>query len=173
MEDIIIEPLSGEHPRGAFCCNLNRIDSFFKRHALDRHQAYGLRVFVARRPEDNTPLGFYSLTAMTFQPGMNEEADVKFGRFAAIPSIYLSMIARDQNAPRGLGDFLMINAFKRALDVREQIGVYAITLHAFNDKVREIYERLGFQVFADDRKLGEYPAMFIPLSTVAATFEAA
>jgi hypothetical protein len=67
----------------------------------------------------------------------------------------------------------MINAFKRALDVREQIGVYAITLHAFNDKVKENYEKLGYQVFADERKLGEYPAMFIPLSTVAATFEAA
>jgi hypothetical protein len=173
MEDILIEPLSGEHPRGAFCCKLKAIDNFFIKHSLDRHEAYGQRVFVARRPDDKTPLGFYSLTTMTFRPGMNDEADDKFGRFDAIPSIYLAMIARDQTAPKGLGEFLMINAFKRALDVREQIGVYAITLHAFNDKVKENYEKLGYQVFADERKLGEYPAMFIPLSTVAATFEAA
>ncbi|MBY3564136.1 hypothetical protein [Rhizobium laguerreae] len=173
MEDIIIEPLGGEHPRGAFCCKLKAIDNFFIKHSLDRHEAYALRVFVARRPDDNTPLGFYSLTTMTFQPGMNEEADAKFGRFDAIPSIYLSMIARDQASQKGLGDFLMINAFKRALEVREHIGVYAITLHAYNEKVRANYERLGFQAFADDRKLGEFPAMFIPLSTVAATFDAA
>ncbi|MDX0105476.1 hypothetical protein CN135_10965 [Sinorhizobium meliloti] len=172
MEDIIIEPL-GDHPRGAFCCNVKPIDNFFRKHAFDRHSAYALRVFVARRPGDTTPLGFYSLTTMTFQPGMNEEADSKFERFDAIPSVYLSMIARDREGPKGLGDFLMLNAFKRALEVREHVGVYALTLHAFNETVREIYERLGFQVFADDRKLGEYPAMFLPLSTIAATFDAA
>lgn len=172
MEDIVIEPL-GDHPRGAFCCGLKPIDNFFRKHALDRHAAYATRVFVARRPDGDTPLGFYSLTTMTFQAGMNEEADGKFGRFDAIPSVYLSMIARDKEGPKGLGDFLMLDAFKRTLDVREHVGVYALTLHAFNAKVQSIYEKFGFQTFADDRKLGDYAAMFIPLSVVAATFEAA
>lgn len=173
MEDIVIEPL-GDHPRGAFFCDVKPIDNFFRKHALDRHAAYATRVFVARRPESNVPLGFYSLTTMTFQRGMNEEADGKFERFAAIPSVYLSMIARDkEGGPKGLGDFLMLNAFKRSLDVREHVGVYALTLHAFNSKVQSIYEKFGFQTFADDRKLGDFPAMFIPLSVVAATFDVA
>ncbi|WP_137153483.1 hypothetical protein [Rhizobium sp. FKL33] len=170
MEEIVIEPLD-DHPRGAFCCGLDKIDNFFKNNASKSHKAYSQRVFVARHADDKTPLGFYALTTMTFRPGMNEEADKKFGRFAAIPSIYLTMIARDKNGPKGLGVQLMLDAFKRALDVREQVGVYALTLHAYNDTVRAIYQSMGFEVFADPAQdQNNFKAMFIPLSSVAATF---
>lgn len=109
---------------------------------------------------------------------MSEAADKKFGRFDAIPSIYLTMIARDKGASKGLGTHMMLDAFKRSLEVREHVGVYALTLHAYNDDVQSIYEKLGFQVFAnpgqdqqdskDETK--RYKAMFISLSDVAATF---
>jgi hypothetical protein len=176
MDDIIIEPLA-DHPREAFSCELKTIDSFFQKHAAAKHEAYAVRVFVARRLEDPTPLGFYALTTMTFKPGMSEEADEKFGRFEAIPSIYLTMIGRDKNAPKGIGARLMLDAFERALEVRENVGVYALTLHAYNEKVREYYLQYGFQQFADPAqdsgKQKEYPAMYIPLSTVAAAYRAA
>lgn len=173
MEEIVIEPL-GDHPRGAFCCTLEKIDNFFKYNALKSHEAYAQRIFVACKTGDNTPLGFYALTTMTFRPGMSEEADKKFGRFAAIPSIYLTMIGRHKDASKGLGTQLMLDAFKRALEVREHVGIYALTLHAYNDKVRGIYESFGFQVFSDPAQdNNEFKAMFIPLSTVAASFEEA
>ncbi|MEJ1117099.1 hypothetical protein V9K92_01230 [Phyllobacterium sp. CCNWLW109] len=170
MEELTIEPL-GDHPRGAFCCDLDKIDNFFKNNALKSHNAYGQRIFVACKAGDKTPLGFYALTSMTFRPGMNKEADKKFGRFDAIPSVYLTMIARHKDATKGIGTHLMLDAFRRALQVREHIGVYALTLHAYNAKVQEHYEKLGFQVFADPgQDQEEYKAMFIPLSAVAATF---
>ncbi|WP_156379025.1 MULTISPECIES: hypothetical protein [Rhizobium] len=177
MEEIVIEPL-GDHPRGAFCCGVDRIDNFFRNNALKSHKAYAQRVFVASKHGDKTPVGFYALTIMTFRPGMSEAADKKFGRFDAIPSIYLTMIARDKGASKGLGTHMMLDAFKRSLEVREHVGVYALTLHAYNDDVRSIYEKLGFQVFADpgqdqqDSKdeTKRYKAMFISLSDVAVTF---
>jgi len=170
MEDIIFEPL-GDHPRGAFSCNLVKIDNFFKNNALKSHNAYALRVFVARTKENNTPLGFYALTTMTFRPGMNAAADKKFERVNAIPSIYLTMIGRHQDAPKGLGAAMMLDAFKRSLEVRENVGVWALTLHAFNDVVQKYYEQIGFEVFEkSDQDLDEYKAMFIPLSNVAASF---
>ncbi|HEV7305195.1 hypothetical protein [Ensifer sp.] len=170
MNDIVIEPL-GEHPRGAFCCDLQRIDNFFKNNALKSHRAYAQRVFVACTADDKSPVGFYALTTMTFRPGMNAEADKKFGRFDAIPSIYLTMIGRDKAAPKGLGARMMLDAFQRALEVREHVGVYALTLHAFNEKVKAYYETFGFQQFADPAQdQEEYKAMFIPLSTVAEAF---
>ena len=172
MEDIVFEPL-GDHPRGAFSCKLEKIDNFFKINALKSHNAYALRVFVARRRDDMTPLGFYALTTMTFRPGMNAEADKKFGRFNAIPSTYLTMIGRHSEAPKGLGALMMLDAFKRALEVRENVGVWALTLHAFNDEVQKYYTRIGFETFEkSDQDLEEYKAMFIPLSSVAATFAA-
>lgn len=171
MENLIIEPL-GDHPRGAFCCTLDKIDNFFKNNARKSHEAYAQRIFVACSPDDKTPLGFYALTTMTFRPGMNDEADKKFGRFDAIPSIYLTMIGRHKDASKGIGAALMLDAFKRALEVREHVGVYALTLHAYNDKVLELYKKFGFEAFADPAQdSDEYKAMFIPLSTVAASFE--
>ena len=177
MEEIVIEPL-GEHPRGAFCCTLDRIDNFFRNNVLKSHQAYAQRIFVARKASDMIPLGFYALTTMTFRPGMSEAADKKFGRFDAIPSIYLTMIGRDKTATKGLGSYLMLDAFRRALEVREHVGVYALTLHAYNDDVQSLYEKLGFEVFADPAQDQQdakdeskrYKAMFISLSDVAATF---
>ncbi|MGP4727109.1 hypothetical protein ACSV5S_20790 [Agrobacterium deltaense] len=171
MENLIIEPL-GDHPRGAFCCTLDKIDNFFKNNARKSHEAYAQRIFVACSPENKTPLGFYALTTMTFRPGMNDEADKKFGRFDAIPSIYLTMIGRHKDASKGIGAALMLDAFKRALQVREHVGVYALTLHAYNDKVLELYKTFGFEAFADPAQdSDEYKAMFIPLSTVAASFK--
>jgi hypothetical protein len=173
MQEIKVEPLD-DHPRGAFSCGLKKIDNFFQNNALKSHRAYAQRVFVACKADDKAPLGFYALTTMTFRPGMNDEADKKFGRFDAIPTVYLTMIGRSLKAPKGLGEFLMIDAFKRALLVREQVGVYALTLHAFNPKVQEIYKTFGFETFANSSQdMDEYKAMFIPLSTVAAAFEAA
>lgn len=170
MEEIVIEPL-GDHPRGAFCCDLKPIDNFFRINALKSHKSYAQRVFVACRAGCPTPLGFYALTTMTFKPGMSDEADKKFGRFAAIPTIYLTMIGRDKNAPKGLGLTMMLNAFERALSVRENVGVYAMTLHAFNARVQEIYEAFGFKTFTEaDQDQEGYKAMYTPLSAVAATF---
>lgn len=173
MDDILIEPL-GDHKRGVFCCGNSSIDNFFKNNARKFHEAYSMRVFVARRADALLPLGFYALTTMTFRIGMNDEADKKFKRHDAIPTIYLTMIGRDQNSQKGLGEHMMLNAFERALMVRENVGVYALTLHAVNDAVKARYEEFGFQAFSDRAHDNDgHTAMFIPLSVVAASFNAA
>ncbi len=169
-DQIVIEPL-GEHSRAAFCCGLSRIDNFFKNNAKKVHLGYGTRVFVACRENNQTPIGFYGLTVMTFDVGMNEKADKKFERHGQIPTIYLSMLARDKDqGPKGLGEILLADALQRALRIREDVGVYAMTLHAFNDKVREIYEGAGFQTFSKTPATEEgYVPMFITLDQVAAS----
>jgi hypothetical protein len=67
-----------------------------------------MRVFVARSADAPLPLGFYALTTMTFRVGMNDEADKKFGRHDAIPTIYLTMIGRDKSTQSGLGKHMML-----------------------------------------------------------------
>lgn len=175
---IEIEPLA-DHPRGAFCCDEQSIQNFFRINAKKDHDLFKQRVFVARAVGDQRPLGFYSLTLMTFTVGMNDEADAKFARHNSIPTIYLSLIARDKNlSEKGLGGVLMEDAFKRCLNVRNDVGAYALTLHAVNEPVAARYEALGFKRFGGeehDVKIGEHrrPAMFIPLSQVAEGIAAA
>lgn len=175
-DQIVIEPL-GEHSRAAFCCDLPRIDNFFKNNAKKVHKAYGTRVFIARREENLDPIGFYGLTVMTFDikekpVKMNDKAENKFSRHGQIPTIYLTMLARDkERGPKGLGVLLLQDAFERALRIREDVGVYAMTLHAVNERVKSVYEDLGFEAFEkyEPTEDGSIP-MFITLDQAAASF---
>ncbi|MGV8939809.1 MAG: hypothetical protein ACOH2J_22050 [Allorhizobium sp.] len=168
--EIAIEPL-GDHSRAAFCCGETKIDNFFRNNAKRAHREYGTRVFIARKDSDETPIGFYGLTVMTFDVGMNETADKKFSRHGQIPTVYLTMLARDsKRGPRGLGEILLTDALNRALRIREDVGIYAMTLHALNEKVRAIYEGAGFEAFSGTLPTEEgYVPMFIMLDKVAAS----
>lgn len=171
--EIVIEPL-GDHVRGDFCCGEKRIDNFFRNNARNSHDAYAQRIFVARYGDKTELLGFYALTLMTFALGMNEEADAKFGRFNSIPTIYLTMIGRDQtHGPKGIGSVLMEDAFRRCLSVRNNVGAYALTLHAVNERVAQRYEDLGFTRFHTElhdrqQKDETHRAMFYELNAIAA-----
>jgi predicted acetyltransferase len=168
------EPLDG-HPREAFSCKHRPVQHFFRKWAEDNHASHTQRVFVACQGDSKDPLGFYSLSLMTFEPGMNDETDEKYnGR--RIPTIYIGAIARDKNLSQsGFGIVLMEDALRRCLTVRENVGVYALSLHAANESVATIYESYGFSRFANgevimDGEGNAMPAMFFKLADAAAAF---
>lgn len=174
----IVTPLA-EQKRGAFSCPEKTIQNFFHNNAKKAHQAYRVRVFIGTPEEDITRImGFYALTVMAFEGGIDDRSAEKFGAFT-IPTIYLTMIARcSDNSEPGFGNHLMENAFRRCLDIRENAGIYALTLHAVNEKVAARYESFGFRRFAEPKHDREqdngdrHVAMFIPLEDVRKTIEA-
>ncbi|MBX5239496.1 hypothetical protein [Rhizobium sp. NLR22b] len=176
MEKIQVrfEPLDG-HPREAFSCKYRPIQHFFRKYAEENHASHKQRVFVACTDTDNSPLGFYSLTLMTFEAGMNDETDAKY-KDRPVPAIYIGAIARDKHLSEpGFGVLLMEDALRRCLLVRENVGVYALALHAANEEVASIYESYGFSRFANgeikkDRDGNEMPAMFFKLADAAEAF---
>ncbi|QNP78382.1 hypothetical protein [Agrobacterium tumefaciens] len=166
------EPLDG-HPREAFACKLRPIQHFFRKYASENHSTYTQRVFVACKDGTNEPLGFYSLTLMTFHAGMNEEAEQRY-KERHVPTIYLGAIARDKNlSDPGFGAVLIGDVLRRCLIIRENVGVYALTLHAANEQVAAIYEAYGFTRFANGEKKDDMPAMFFRLDEAAATLSEA
>lgn len=166
--EIIFEPLDG-HPREAFACKFRPIQHFFRKYAEENHSSYTQRVFVACQGGAKEPLGFYSLTLMTFQAGMTEETGERY-KERHVPTIYLGAIARDRNlSDPGFGALLIEDVLKRCLEVRENVGVYALTLHAANEEVAAIYEGYGFTRFANGEKnKDDMPAMFFRLDDAAA-----
>lgn len=175
--DIRFEPLDG-HPREAFSCRHRSIQHFFRKWAEENHCTYKQRVFIACDGEDKSPLGFYSLTLMTFESSMNDQAEGKY-KSRKVPMIYIGALARDKiKSEPGFGRALLMNAFKRCLSVRESVGVYGIALHAANEVVAKVYEGYGFMRFMDgaeekDNDGNIMPAMFIPLADVAEAFKEA
>jgi len=176
-QDIRFEPLDG-HPREAFSCKHRSIQHFFRKWAEENHCNYKQRIFVACAGDEKTPIGFYSLTLMTFESSMDEKAEAKYND-RMVPMIYIGALARDRELSNpGFGQALLTDAFERCLTVRENVGVYGISLHAANDRVAEIYKSYGFRGFEDgqhqkDNDGNEMPAMFIPLADVAEAFKQA
>lgn len=168
LETVIIEPL-GNYPRGVFSCGHTTIDNFFRNNAKKDHEKYKVRVFVAKRPETEAVLGFYSLTLKVLEPDhVSEEAAEKFGRIKAVPAVYLAMIGVDRSLQGGgIGFRLMIDAFDKALAIAELAGTYALTLDAVDHNVADKYGRYGFKPF----KEGEL-RMFIPLQDMRNALDA-
>lgn len=174
---ILFEPLGG-HPREAFSCKYRPVQHFFRKWAEESHLSYTQRVFVACAEERGVPIGFYSLTLMTFVPGMDEDTEVNY-KERRVPTIYMGAIARDRKLSEpGFGSILLDDAFRRCLEVRESVGVYAMSLHAANEQVAKIYEGYGFSRFANGEVMADsdgnpMPAMFIKLADVDEAFKEA
>jgi ribosomal protein S18 acetylase RimI-like enzyme len=172
--DVRFEPLAG-HPREAFSCSYRPIQHYFRKWAADNHDAYAQRVYVACADGGGEPIGFYALTLMTFESSMETKANAKY-KDRKVPTIYIAALAREKNkSEAGFGNALLTNAFERCLEVRERVGVYAVSLHAANEKVAGIYEGYGFERFHDgacmkDKDGNEMPAMFMRLADIAEAF---
>jgi GNAT superfamily N-acetyltransferase len=142
-----VEPLDrGKHNRAAFCCGVGRLDNFLKNTAARQADEDITRVYVAFDPPDNQVLGYYSLSAHVIDIESLPEADSKrMPRYPAIPAIYLSMIAVDATVQnRGLGTYLLADAFKICVGVADRVGSYFIVLDALNDDAARMYRRHGF-----------------------------
>lgn len=172
--NVRFEPLA-DHPREAFSCAYRPIQHFFRKWAFINHQSYAQRVYVACTDGSYEPIGFYSLTLMTFESSMETEAGAKY-KERKVPTIYIAALARDKNkSESGFGSALLTNAFERCLEVRERVGVYAVSLHAANEQVASIYENYGFRRFEDgncleDSQGNSMPAMFIRLADISQAF---
>jgi ribosomal protein S18 acetylase RimI-like enzyme len=143
-----VEPLDrGKHDRAAFSCGVDRLDNFIKRTAANQADEDFTKVYVAIEPPSNQVLGYYSLSAHVIDVESLPESDRKrMPRYPTIPAIYLSMIAVNAAVQgRGLGTFLVAEAFKICVSVADKIGSYFIVLDALNNDAARLYRRLGFQ----------------------------
>lgn len=160
-----IEPLSGNHQRAAFCCDNEFIDNWCKATAHKDHGAYKSRVFAATDAAADDVLGIYSLTIRSLQP--KRIINVGFGN-RDIPAIYFATLGVTKTAKRrGIGTALMVDSFRRALRVSEDVGAYCIWLTCVDEPTVPFYQSLQF-----DRIEPDGLDMFVPLKTLRDAFSA-
>jgi ribosomal protein S18 acetylase RimI-like enzyme len=147
LSGLRIEPLDRQnHDRAAFSCGVDRLDNFLKNTAARQADEDFTKVYVVLGSPSNRVLGYYSISAHVIDVRTLPEKDRKrMPRYPAIPAIYISMIAVDTTVQnRGLGTFLMADAFKRCASVADQIGTHFIVLDALNENAARMYRRQGF-----------------------------
>ncbi|MEF3698249.1 GNAT family N-acetyltransferase [Desulfolutivibrio sp.] len=146
LAKIVIEPLDSKHKRAAFSCGETRIDNYIRHSAANHAKNDFVKVYVASKTDSDIVIGYYVLGPHAIDAtSLPPEFIKKLPKWPLISAIYLSMIAVDNSCQgKGLGSFLIADAFERCIQAADIIGGYFIVLDAINEKAARLYRRCGF-----------------------------
>jgi GNAT superfamily N-acetyltransferase len=136
------------HDRTGFDCGEVLLNQYLRTLA-GQHRAKGIATtFVlvdSGRP--SRILGYYCLSAASLAFERLIEADRKGLPAYPIPAVRIGRLATSLSVPgQGLGELLLQNAIKRALQARNTIGVHAVLVEAKNSAAEEFYRKYGFRL---------------------------
>ncbi len=157
-----IEALAEKHERERFCSGQIALDEYLQKYAGQHTRKNVGRTFVAVPTGEKLVLGYYTLSgsSVAFEHAP-EGLQKKLPRYP-IPAALLGKLAVDQRVQgQGLGEFLLIDALHRIVGIADQLGLFAVEVHALDSSAMRFYAKYGFQSF-QDQKLH----MFLPLATV-------
>lgn len=137
---------AGDEDSG-FRCGVKSLDRYFAKHALSNDRLGIGRTFVIEGEGKEVPkiLGFYSLSMSSFQsPEFEALMGVKLPRYPK-PVVLLGRLAVHEKAQgRGLGGFLLLDAFEKALEVNELVAAVGMVVDAKDGTAQSFYEKYGF-----------------------------
>lgn len=166
MAEWVIEPLADDHERGAFSCGKASLDVFIRTQAGQYDRKGVGRTFVAVRPESRVVIGYYTLAASAVELAHLPPALAKKLPKHPVPTVLLGRLAVDESARgQGIGGDLVADALRRVLRLAEELGVFAVHVHAIDEEARSFYARYGFVSLLDQER-----HMMLPVATIRKAF---
>jgi GNAT superfamily N-acetyltransferase len=162
MDGWLIERLGKAHQRSEFCCGKPLLDNFLRTQAGQYEKRRLGRTFVAVLPPDPRVCGYYTLAsgAVSFEH-VPEETSRKLPRHP-VPVILLGRLAVEQRCQgQRLGEVLLLDALERCLRLTEDLGVFAVEVHALDDSAKAFYLKYGFTPLADSAL-----HLYLPMTTI-------
>jgi GNAT superfamily N-acetyltransferase len=151
MADFRIELLSSQHDRSGFSCGQPTLDQFLQQLAGQHAKRDFSRAYVAILPPASRVLGYYSLSAGSFDLSALPEAQRQKLPRHPVPVAHLGRLAVDQSVQgQGLGAFLLLDALARCERLADQLGLHAVEVQAIDDRARNFYLKYGFEPLLDD-----------------------
>ncbi len=157
-----IEQLRGSHDRGAFTCGKATLDDFLQKYATQYQRRDLARTYVAFLPPDLKVRGYYTLSAGAVDLSvLPDEKRKKLPRHP-VPVALLGRLAVDLTA-RGqrLGETLLLDALRRCGSLADDLGLFAVEVHAIDDEAVRFYLKYGFLALLD-----EPGHLYLPIKTV-------
>jgi GNAT superfamily N-acetyltransferase len=154
-----VKALSREHDRTVFDCGHDDLNAFLRQFAGQNEDRGLSRTFVMTEAGQSQVIAYHSISsgAVSFE----EMPERRLPRYP-IPVVHLGRMAVDlRYQGHRLGEFLLMDALRRARLVSEQIGVYAVEVRAIDELARKFYLKYGFTELKDDRL-----HMYLPISVI-------
>lgn len=143
----IIVPLNNAHDRKAFDCGEPSLNEFLKRYARQNDEKGLGRTFVAVPPGTARVYGYYTLASGAVK---SETMPEKLPRYPT-PVALLGRLAVDESTKgQGLGKILLLDALRRVLLLTDQLGIFAVEVHAITPEAKSFYLKYGFTPLLDD-----------------------
>ena len=158
-----IEPFDRDkHDRATFDCGIAMLNDWIRTKAGQFERRDLARVYVLVEQGQHMVKGYYALASHTVIYHALPLDQAKGLPQIDVPVLLIGRLAIDQLVQRQkLGEFLLIDALRRAEYLATKIGIRAIEVDAINDTARRFYEHYGFLALMDDPR-----HLFLPVSVV-------
>lgn len=164
LSRVRVSKIAKEHVLNRFDCNEPTLNRFLKNKALKCALRREMSVFVAHLDGDLKCVGYYALQVGSDEvPNTDREKKSYLSTYQSFPAINISFLAVDLTVQRrGLGTFLLQDAFDKVSEVADLVGFYALTLQSINAKTTRFYESLGFEKYVE----APQPKMIYPVDSI-------
>ena len=150
--DWVIEPFDkGRHDRSGFDCGVAMLNDWITTKVSQFEKRDLARAYVLVQLHNSVVKGYYALSNHTVVYEALPEDQAKGLPHIDMPVVLIGRLAVDQSAQgMGLGEFLLIDALRRAEYLAGRIGIRAVEVDAINGAAKRFYEKYGFLSLSDD-----------------------
>ena len=158
-----IEPFDRlRHERSGFDCGLPSLNGWLATKISQFKKKDLTRTYVLAKAGSTTVKGFYALSNHTVIYEALPEDQAKGRPQIDMPVVLIGRLAVDQSVQgKGVGEFLLIDALRRAEYLANKIGIRAVEVDAINEDAKRFYERYGFLTLRDDPR-----HLFLPMTVI-------
>lgn len=157
-----IQRLDKSHDKSSFDCGKPQLNEWLQRFAGQYERRDLSRTYVAVRQGELKVLGYYAISNHQVNYEALPEDQAKGLPTIDIPVVLLGRLAVDKSVQgQGLGEYLLIDALRRATYISQHIGFRAVEVHAIDEDARRFYLKYGFVSLPDDRH-----HLFLPMQVV-------
>ena len=162
-----VEALGKQHNRSGFTCGSEPLDTYLRVQAGQDARKRVAATCVLCEGENNTVIGFYTLSALSVDIGAwPEHVAKKLPRYPVVPATLLGRLAIDrQRQGRGAGEYLLMDALHRSWQASRQVASVAVVVDAKDSRAVEFYTRYEFIPF-DDLPI----RLFLPMRVIEQLF---
>lgn len=159
----VVEPFDRtRHNRSDFDCGVPMLNEWLATKVSQYEKKDLARTYVLFDSDDDVVKGYYSLSNHTVIYDALPEDQAKGLPRIDVPVILIGRLAVDLSTQgQGMGEFLLIDALRRAEYLSQKIGTRAIEVDAINTSARKFYQKYGFLSLKDDPQ-----HLFLPIHIV-------
>ena len=164
--NLTLGPVTKALSKAPFDCGYPELNRFFRHYALKNDRLSIGKTFVATTETDQVA-GYLTVSmAEIAAESLPDELKATLPRYP-VPAFRIGKLAVDLRFQgSGVGKWLLTQAFKKAVEVSGQIGMFAVLVDAIDEKAKTFYLKYGFIPFA-----GHPLTLFLPIATIKAAMQ--